>query len=355
MMAHEDILYIGTVDGVSRYNLAHEAFEKPWTRVFPKLDLVGEIVTSFATAGDPYYKLKATTTFVQPNGTGAYGCRSRLSTTLPGGAAGIVYFGDTDPGNNFIGLGVDVNRRRLVPGELPILVGGSGGGGGGDLANSCAVNDPNFINDEKGGGGGAGGGVVLIISSGPIIIGPSSGISADGGHGGGGAWAGSNNRGAGGGGGAGGLVALYSQKHIDISLHGDTYANGDYDFAVSADGGVSLMDTYGGGGSVRSKYPPTSVANMNARPSGGMGGLGLIEFLVPPGTTNADGTNTILDDNVILRRNGAVITGATKQRFLAWRGFPNAQGVWVDDRGNRTNIGDNAGDFRPTPILLPVF
>jgi hypothetical protein len=61
---------------------------------------------------------------------------------------------------------------------------------------------------------------------------------------------------------------------------------------------------FGGGGVVTSKYPPTFAGNMNARPSGGMGGLGIIQFMAPPGTTI---------------------------------------------------IGDNAGDFRPAPILIPAF
>lgn len=310
---------------------------------------------SFATAGDPYYGLKANAFFVQPDGQGGYGCQSRTSQALPGGVAGTVYFVDPDRGNDFFGLGYDLNRRRFVPGELPILVGGSGGGGGGDYATSCASNDPNFVNDDKGGGGGAGGGVIVIAANGPVVIGSTGRIDASGGHGGGGAWAGSCNKAGGGGAGAGGFAALYTRARLDITVHGETYANGDYDFPVSADGGVSLLDTYGGGGTVREKYPVTSVANMNARPSGGMGGLGIIQFMAPPGATNGDGTNTILDDNIILRDGGGVLTGAKKQRYLAWRGFPDLQGKWVDDRGNATNIGDNAGDFRPTPILLPVF
>ena len=49
------------------------------------------------------------------------------------------------------------------------------------------------------------------------------------------------------------------------------------------------------------------------------------------------------------------MTGPAKIRYLAWRGFPNASGALVDDFGKPTNIGASAGDFRPTPILLPVF
>ena len=48
-----------------------------------------------------------------------------------------------------------------------------------------------------------------------------------------------------------------------------------------------------------------------------------------------------------------MLTGAQKQRYLAWRGFPDNNGVWSDDFGNPTNIGKAEGDIRPTPILLP--
>ena len=93
---------------------------------------------------------------------------------------------------------------------------------------------------------------------------------------------------------------------IDIWQHGETYAratrtNKGYEFAISADGGVGLLDTYGtrATASVRSKYPPTSSANMNGQPSGGFGGLGIIQLMAPPGDgTNADETNTLLDDNI---------------------------------------------------------
>jgi hypothetical protein len=310
---------------------------------------------SFATAGDPYYQIKTTTYFKQPLGFGAYGCRSRSSQALPGGRPGMVYFVDKDPGNNFFGVGFDVNRRRFVPGELPLLVGGSGGAGGGDFATSCASNDPNFIIDDRGGGGGAGGGIICVIAQGPILVGHSGRIDASGGNGGGGAWKGSSNRSGGGGAGAGGFLALYSRTRLEIFVNGETYAKADYDFPISADGGIGRLAMFGGGGVVTSKYPPTFAANMNARPSGGMGGLGIIQFMAPPGTTNSDGTNTYLDDNILLRVPGGQLSGANKQRYLAWRGFPDKTGKWVDDFGKATNIGDNAGDFRPTPILIPVF
>ena len=104
-------------------------------------------------------------------------------------------------------------------------------------------------------------------------------------------------------------------------------------------------------------------------PAGAMGGMGIVELFSPAGQ-NADGTNTILDDNIkIIDANGQVLTGTDKIRYLGWRGFPNTQGVWVDDSNNPTynnapstpgypawaTSPDDEGDIRPAPVLLPVF
>ncbi|MCB9869375.1 MAG: hypothetical protein H6837_05930 [Planctomycetes bacterium] len=310
---------------------------------------------AFATRGDPYYPIAATTHFVQPSGFGGYGCVNRTSTSLPGGAPGAVYFRDGDPSNDFFGVAFDLNRQRWIVGELPMPVGGSGGGGGGDFALSCATNDPLFIQDDKGGGGGAGGGVFLAIANGTISVGPAGRVDANGGDGGGGAWAGSNLKGGGGGGGAGGMVLMFSRSKIAIEVHGETFANGDYDFPIRADGGVCRQDVYLGGFRIRGKYDPLGTATqLDVRPTGGFGGLGVVQLFAPPGA-NADGTNTILDDNVELLRNNIVLRGAEKQRYLAWRGFPDAAGVWRDDRGNVLQVGNKIGDIHPTPILLPAF
>jgi len=87
--------------------------------------------------------------------------------------------------------------------------------------------------------------------------------------------------------------------------------------------------------------------------------------MVPPGdpAVNPDGTNTALDDNInfyIDAITGAPLSGASKRQLLGWRGFPNAQNVWVDDNGQPTNIlgtqqnpGGSEGDIRPSPTLLP--
>ncbi len=81
--------------------------------------------------------------------------------------------------------------------------------------------------------------------------------------------------------------------------------------------------------------------------------MGVVQLYVPYGT-NSDGTNTILDDGLRVFKSGVQVFGQEKQRYIAWRGFPDASGVMVDDSGNPTNIGDGDGDIRPTPVLLPI-
>jgi hypothetical protein len=306
---------------------------------------------SFATAGDPYYKLKSTgTSNVQQLGIGGFGC---LNRTLPGGAAGPRPFTDPVPDNDFFGTGIDLFQRRLVQGELTAPMGGAGGGGGGDRALDCNPLSPAFINDNKGGGGGAGGGVVVVLGGGLTTVGPQGRICANGGNGGGGEQAGSNNQGGGGGGGAGGLVILASLTGVELWAKGETYANNDFDFVVSADGGAGTQGVFAGV-EVRGKYPAPAPGVLDRTPIGGMGGLGIVQLITPFGS-NSDGTNTIFDDNVHVVVGGVRATGATKQRFLAWRGWIDpVSGVAVDDRGVPTAIGDNEGDLRPAPILLPI-
>jgi len=84
--------------------------------------------------------------------------------------------------------------------------------------------------------------------------------------------------------------------------------------------------------------------------------MGIVQLMAPPGdpATSSDGTNTILDDNIRVLSNGALAPAALKQQILAWRGFPNALGNGVDDNGTVINIGDNEGDIRPSPTLLPT-
>lgn len=322
---------------------------------------------SFVTQGDPYYKAAATAQWVQPTGVGAFGCANRNSQVLPGGEAGSAVFTDPRPDNNFWGSAVNVNLGMRISGEMVTPHGGQGGGGGGDYSLSCAVPDRrNFANDEKGGGGGGGGGVLIIKALGSIIVTKTGKIIADGGNGGGGAWAGSCNRAGGGGGGAGGMVVLMAGKRIQLYKHGGPYAapNNNYDFSISADGGVGLLDVYGSAtGWIRGKYDPfphlsNTASNMNGRPAGGFGGLGLIQLMAPPGPNPGedDQTNTILDDSIdiIDPITLAKIEGADKMRFLAWRGTMDPNGVPRDDEGVEVIIGKEEGDIRPTPILMPA-
>ena len=339
---------------------------------------------ALATQGDPNYKSKTQPVgatnpqpiFQQQTGTGGQGCTGiggAASRQLGGGTPGAAVFVDSRDDNNYWGSAINFRESLRITGELSVPIGGGGGGGGGDLSYnlSCTPTDVNFANDGSGGGGGGGGGVLIVKALGDIIIKSTGRISADGGSGAAGELA-SSTRGGGGGGGAGGMVVLMSASRIEINVHGgnstvspfsriETYAQNDYDFSISADGGVCVT----GGATapvVRGKYP-SFLTNRGAAvvtpvlydsaPLGGLGGMGIVQLMAPPGS-NADGTNTVLDDNIIVRNLGTEQTGAQKKRLLAWRGWPNASGILVGDDNVATAIGDNEGDIRPAPILMPV-
>ncbi len=331
---------------------------------------------ALSTQGDPWYKQQAGagTTFQQQRGVGGNGCggaAGAASRNLAGGISGPVAFTDSRSDNNFWGVGINVQRQLRIAGELLAPIGGQGGGGGGDLSNSggCNPTDPNFISDSKGGGGGGGGGVLIVKALRDIVVEPSGRITADGGHGGGGEQAGSCNQGGGGGSGSGGMVILMAGRQIVLHAKGVasasryTYAQNDYDSVISAEGGVCLTGTFGSP-VVSAKYPASGQTPMagtayDGAPLGALGGMGIVQLMAPPGDPaspgyNSDGTNTGLDDNIVFFRNGVQQTGAAKRDLLAWRGFPNAQGVLVDDFNTPINIGSNEGDIRPTPTLLPV-
>ena len=319
---------------------------------------------AFATQGDPFFLSPALagTAFPQRQGQGGFGGHSglpgALSRNVPGGLAGVRPFLDATNENDFFGFGFDVARLRSIQGELPQLVGGGGGGGGGDLAPNNNPLDPNFGNDAMGGGGGGGGGCLVVVATGGITIWNPGRITANGGNGGGGEQAASCNAGGGGGAGAGGLVVLASFGQIVLQVQGETYANRDYDFVVSADGGVCRTGSFGSV-TVPHKYPmngqPTILGTTYDRlPLGGFGGLGIVQLVTRPGD-NSDGTNTLLDDNIVLMRGSRILGGAEKRRYLAWRGYENAAGVRVDDFGAPTAIGSNEGDIRPAPVLIPLF
>jgi hypothetical protein len=324
------------------------------------------------------------TGFQQSRGFGGAGCSGGSGSRtgfLAGGEPGDLVFSDTRQDNNFWGSAIDINRNLRITGELSIPVGGGGGGGGGDTSPgfNCTLTGNTPANDYSGGGGGGGGGVLIVKALDEITITATGKIRADGGNGGGGEQVGSCGEAGGGGAGAGGMVILMSAKAIVIEAHGNTTANryvygaptagatathpflrDDYDFAVSADGGVCRTGSFGAV-NVTSKYPVSGQAMLagssyDTEPLGGLGGMGIVQLMAPPGDNSLDGTNTRLDDNIHFRMPGQTInlTGAQKRQLLAWRGFPNAAGTFVDDFNNPTNIGNNEGDIRPAPTLLPV-
>ncbi|MCA8976619.1 MAG: hypothetical protein KDC98_18000, partial [Planctomycetes bacterium] len=343
---------------------------------------------SLATQGDPNYKLKVTPAgtvplpppnqdinnifpiFQQQVGQGGNGCvgvPGAITRNLDGSVAGPTIFSDARNDNNFWGVGVRFDGiDRRIPGELAVPIGGGGGGGGGDLAANCDIDDPNFQNDSSGGGGGGGGGVLIVKCLGDIVITDTGRITADGGLGGGGEPLAASLEGGGGGGGAGGMVVLMSAKRIVINARGSGgryryQGDNDYTFSISADGGVTKTGQTPP--IIQGKYPASGQAitaafgtTYDSVPLGGFGGMGIVQLMVPPGSDNSDNTNTVLDDNIEVRRAGALLTGVNKQQMLAWRGFPDAFGRGVDDDGdviNPTNA-DNEGDIRPAPVLLPT-
>jgi hypothetical protein len=357
---------------------------------------------ALSTQGDPNYRGSipgginpnvpptANTSFQQVRGYGGAGCSGLAgarSLFLTGGEPGDMVFTDSRADNNFWGSAIRLSPtgNLRITGELTIPVGGGGGGGGGDAlpngtGNCISLTSPDPTGDHSGGGGGGGGGVLIVKALGTITVGASGRIVADGGHGGGGEQAGSCDRGGGGGGGAGGMVVLMSARQIVLHAHGlasvNRYAYGpkgvpavdqvlgqnDYDFSISADGGITTTGTYGPV-LVTGKYPQSGATMLagtsyDDNPLGGLGGMGIVQLMAPPGD-NSDNTNTRLDDNITIWLGGSPISNQgdgpkIKAALLAWRGFPNASGQFVDDFGTQITIGANEGDIRPAPILLPV-
>ena len=312
-----------------------------------------------ATQGDPWYPSTGGTGsfFAQRAGIGGFGCAGAAGAstrTLVGGTAGADLFRDPTATNDFWGDAYEPRLGTRRRGELAAPVGGSGGGAGGSrpVDGNCATEQ--HWNGEDGGGGG---GVLVLQVRGTLTVGSTGRIEANGGSG---------YRRAlpyfdlvgGGGGGAGGMVVLMAGEAIVLHAHGETFANRNYDFAISADGGVcrtaSIFAPI-----IPSKYPangqlPISGAEYDSVPLGGFGGLGVIQLMVPVGTDNADGTNTVLDDAITIVRNGTPLQGAEKQRFLGWRGYQDQNHVYVDDFGMPTGTIGGMGDLRPDPILMPA-
>src|SRR5262249_27243187 len=199
---------------------------------------------------------------------GCNGAPGSTQRNLNGGAPGPRAFTDARRDNDFWGIGVNNTNTPTqhpvrIHGELASPVGGEGGGGGGNQSSTdCNPHPgPNFISDAKGAGGGAGGGVLIIKSLHDIVIGPTGFVTSNGGNGGGGEPSGSCGNGGGGGGGSGGMVVLMAAHEIRISAKGSgaapphfTFAQNDYQFSVSADGGLTTTGTFGAP-VITGKYP----------------------------------------------------------------------------------------------------
>ena len=285
---------------------------------------------SFATQGDPdyydQYKKGTSNQYKIIEGFGGlFGATSQKRAN-----PGVVPFVDPRKDNDFWGRQVTDNGK-VITGELVAPIGGQGGGGGGDRSSGarCSTGSASYINDEKGAGGGGGAGVLIIKALGRITVTQSGRISADGGNGGGGECAGSSRMGGSGGGGTGGMVILQSATGIDLVKHGDTWSSGskpwNQDFSVTADGGIGTHT----GRKVKYLSAGSWSAGL-AGNNGGFGGMGVVQFMTPPGT-DADGTGTVQDDNIrILDANGKPVPGAEKTKYLF------------------------GGDVRPNPYLMPV-
>ncbi len=276
---------------------------------------------AFATQGDTDFYSFSSDPIVAGNGGKGLGNKGDVR----GGKPGSLVFSDDNPNNNFWGRQV-TKDGKVYHGELKAPRGGNAGGGGGDRtsAASCFAGPASFFNDERGGGGGAGGGVLIIKSLGKIEVTQTGLISSNGGNGGGGEPNASNLQAGGGGGGSGGMVILMSATSIELWQHGDPWKAPARDsrFAVTADGGIGLSNP------VRTeKYVSSNPGEKNR---GGFGGMGVVQFMVPPGS-DADGTGNVQDDNIhIIDKVGKPISGAQKTEWIY------------------------QGDVRPRPIVMPV-
>jgi hypothetical protein len=326
---------------------------------------------TLATQGDPRFDtaVYTGTTFQQKRGFGGAGCSGSAGrpNTLPGGDPAPLVFTDARADNNFWGAGINFATNLRIAGELSVPMGGGGGGGGGDTSynTNCSTTDQTFTNDYSGGGGGGGGGVLIVKALGEIEILPTGMIIADGGNGGGGEQVGSCGEAGGGGAGSGGMVILMSAKRIILHAHstngrylfrGPTAVDKDYNFSITADGGVCTTGSFTAP-VVSRKYPASGQAVMSGtlydtNPLGGFGGMGIVQLMVPPGD-NSDNTNTALDDNIEVRLPQNPPAGVNKQSIIGWRGHPNAAGtVFTDDNG--VPFVAEEGDIRPAPTLMPV-
>ena len=83
------------------------------------------------------------------------------------------------------------------------------------------------------------------------------------------------------------------------------------------DANISLMTApVPGAVNVQDKYKPTGQAmvagtSYDTEPLGGLGGMGIVQLMAPPGENLNDGTNTRLDDNIRILEPGSYSTPGT--------------------------------------------
>lgn len=63
-----------------------------------------------------------------------------------------------------------------------------------------------------------------------------------------------------------------------------------------------------------------------------------------------DNTNTLLDDHIKMIKNGITTTGTEKKSLLAWRGFPDLNGTFVDD-----NVRPPTSELTKATSVLRLF
>ena len=123
-------------------------------------------------------------------------------------------------------------------------------------------------------------------------------------------------------------------KKIELYAEGGTYAAGNYDFVLSADGGICTQGSFGGT-AFSNKYPPVNGSTYDRHGLGGFGGMGLIQLMAPPGRVDANGddpdnTGTVLDNNIdCFGANSAKLTGMTSRCALMKRPLSRRLTRWL--------------------------
>lgn len=198
-----------------------------------------------ATAGDPWFPSVGGTGsfFAQRAGRGGSGCAGNAGAstrTLAGGVAGASIFRDPTTTNDFWGEAVRTAPRHPAPRRATKPSRRFRRGRRWQSPHRRQLQHGTAWFAEDGGGGG---GVLVLQVRGTLTVGTTGRIEANGGSGWGRTsafvdWVG------GGGGGAGGTVVLMAGQAIVLHAHGETFTNRDYDFVLSADGGICRRTSF---------------------------------------------------------------------------------------------------------------